>query len=142
MKKLAMIGVVLALAMAFTFADTPVATSALPQAAQDFIADTFPGIGILSVEAGRNEFEVMLANGTEVDFDGKGNWETVKNATMVPASLLPWKAADYINSAYFGTNIIEIEKNPGSYVVKLANHWDLLFNSDGNFLSDILDVEN
>ena len=134
MKRFLSITFLLLVICGFTFAeDKIVALDVLPQAARDFITQNFSGVKVNFVMEVKDDYEVMLMDGTEVDFDKKGNWETIKNRNMIPASILPMSASDYISKVYPGTNIIEIERNWNKYDVKLANNWELRFDKDGNF---------
>ncbi|MBO5137499.1 MAG: PepSY-like domain-containing protein [Spirochaetaceae bacterium] len=135
MKKLFAIGLLATTLLFGASADSSDSTNSLPQAALDFLEASFPGLTVASVESDRNEFEVMLSNNTEVDFDRKGNWEAVKSLISVPANLLPSRATNYLISLYPETNILEIENNANSYEVKLANNWEIVFAKDGSFVS-------
>ena len=111
----------------------------LPQEARDFITENFSGVNVNFVLQDNDDYEVMLMDGTEVEFDKKGNWEKVKNREKLPTSILPSEASAYISKVYPGTDIIEIEKNWNKYDVKLANNWELRFDKDGNFQKKEMD---
>ncbi len=140
MKRILSIGFLLLLVSAFTFADDKiVSVEDLPQPARDFITQNFLGVNVNFVVEDWNDYEVMLMDGTELDFDKKGNWEKVKNRNMLPTTFLPANASDYINKMYPGTNIVEIERDWNKYEVKLANNWELYFDKDGNYLKKEMD---
>mgnify|MGYP000157147814 FL=1 len=54
---------------------------ALPQKAQQFIAQYFPGVecirAVRDKDDGTTEYEAWLSDGTELDFDGQGDWTSV-----------------------------------------------------------------
>lgn len=134
MKRLLSIAFLALLFSAFTFANEKIVSAEdLPQEARDFITENFSGVNVNFVLQDNDDYEVMLMDGTEVEFDKKGNWEKVKNREKLPTSILPSEAAAYISKVYPGTDIIEIEKNWNKYDVKLANNWELRFDKDGNF---------
>ena len=134
MKRLLSITFLVVMISAFTFAEGKViSTEDLPQEARDFITENFSGVNVNFVLQDKDDSEVMLMDGTVVDFDKKGNWETIKNRDKLPVSILPSEASAYISKVYPGTNIIEVEKNWNKYDVKLANNWELRFDKDGNF---------
>ncbi len=135
MKKILPFGILLFLISAVACADDrPVPAESLPQGAKDFISNTFPNTEIKFVVADKSDFEVMLADGTEIDFDKRGNWENVKNRNSVPGSILPAMACDYINASYPDINIVEIDKDWNGYEVKLMNNLEIWFGKDGKFL--------
>ena len=51
---------------------------ALPQKARQFIAQYFPGVkctrAVRDKDDGTTEYEAWLSDGTELDFDGQGDW--------------------------------------------------------------------
>ena len=134
MKRLLSIAFLALLISAFTFANEKIVSAEdLPQEARDFITENFSGVNVNFVLQDNDDYEVMLMDGTEVEFDKKGNWEKVKNREKLPTSILPSEASAYISKVYPGTDIIEIEKKWNKYDVKLANNWELRFDKDGNF---------
>ena len=140
MKRLLSIAFLALLISAFTFANEKIVSAEdLPQEARDFITENFSGVNVNFVLQDNDDYEVMLMDGTEVEFDKKGNWEKVKNREKLPTSILPSEASAYISKVYPGTDIIEIEKNWNKYDVKLANNWELRFNKDGNFQKKEMD---
>lgn len=140
MKRLLSIAFLALLISAFTFANEKIVSAEdLPQEARDFITENFSGVNVNFVLQDNDDYEVMLMDGTEVEFDKKGNWEKVKNREKLPTSILPSEASAYISKVYPGTDIIEIEKNWNKYDVKLANNWELRFDKDGNFQKQEMD---
>ena len=140
MKRLLSIAFLALLISAFTFANEKIVSAEdLPQEARDFITENFSGVNVNFVLQDNDDYEVMLMDGTEVEFDKKGNWEKVKNREKLPTSILPSEASAYISKVYPGTDIIEIEKNWNKYDVKLANNWELRFDKDGNFQKKEMD---
>ena len=107
----------------------------LPQKAQAFIAEHFNGIDVLSVKYDDGEYEVVLANGNEIDFDRAGEWKDVDCHTMpVPAGIVPQAIATYVHEKFPDNFIVQIEKDMNRYKVDLNNDLDLVFDKNGNFL--------
>ena len=78
---------------------------------------------------------LQSVNGTEVDFDKKGNWDNVDCKTKaVPASLVPAAIAQYVKAHYPNTVIVKIDKERGGYEIELSNDLDLKFNSKGKLI--------
>ncbi|MHA3786715.1 PepSY-like domain-containing protein [Flavobacterium hauense] len=111
----------------------------LPAAAQTFLSQNFPkqtaayaveDKGMISTD-----YEIMLSNGVEIEFDGKGNWEEIDgNKNALPHSVLPKAIADYADRNYKGQGIEKIEKEKWGYKVEFLNDVELRFDSNGKFL--------
>ena len=138
MKKLAMLiaAAAIAGASAIAFAGTPIKATALPKAAQTFIAKHFPGDTVRKAEKdnGRRgtEYEVDLASGAEIDFRDNGDWKDVKAARgkAVPAAIVPAAIAKHVAGNYPGQVITEISRKRGGYEVELANGTKLKLTED------------
>lgn len=110
-----------------------------PAAAQTFLSQNFPkqtatyaveDKGMLSTD-----YEIMLSNGMEIEFDGKGNWEEIDgNKTALPESVLPKAIADYVSKNYKVQGVEKIEKEKWGYKVEFLNDVELKFDSNGKFL--------
>ena len=111
----------------------------LPAPAKTFVKKYFPQATIeyatKDTEFMGTTYEVRLSDGTEVDFDKKGNWDNVDCKTKaVPASLVPAAIAQYVKAHYPNTVIVKIDKERGGYEIELSNDLDLKFNSKGNLI--------
>ena len=67
---------------------------ALPQKARQFIAQYFPGVkctrAVRDKDDGTTEYEAWLSDGTELDFDGQGDWTSVDcKFSALPNGILP-----------------------------------------------------
>jgi hypothetical protein len=111
----------------------------LPANAQTFLSKNFPkqtatyaieDKGMISTD-----YEIMLSNGVEIEFDSKGNWEDIDgNKTALPESILPKAIADYVNKNYKGQGVEKIEKEGWGYKVEFLNDLELKFDNNGKFL--------
>lgn len=112
----------------------------LPQAAQTTLAKNFKAkMSLIKIDKtlGRiDDYEVILTDGTEVEFDDKGNWKKIEtpNDKSVPASLLPQAMKEYVSKNHKGANIVGVEKERNKYEVELSNGLDLIFDLNGNFV--------
>ncbi len=111
----------------------------LPAPAKTFVKKYFPQATIeyatKDTEFMGTTYEVRLSDGTEVDFDKKGNWDNVDcKVKAVPASLVPAAIAQYVKAHYPNTVIVKIDKERGGYEIELSNDLDLKFNSKGKLI--------
>lgn len=135
------------LAIALFFASTavvvaderPIKIGQMPKAAISFLNKNFAGIEVLYANVERDildtDYEVGLADGTKIDFNGGGEWTDVSNKKSgVSSKLLPHKVAAYIEQNYANAQIIKIERSSRKYEVKLTNGLELLFTPDGKLI--------
>lgn len=111
----------------------------LPAPAQTFVSTHFPNQAASYVEEDKGmlstDYKVLLTGGTEIEFDGKGNWEEIDgNKTAIPNSILPKGVESYVASNYKGQGVEKIEKEGWGYKVELLNDVELVFDSNGKFL--------
>ena len=117
-----------------------VPASALPANAQTFVNQYFSANDIVSVwqdtEKGKvEEYTVLFADGTEVEFHADGNWKEVKARNgQVSPKIVPAKIAKYVQKKFPKAMIKEIKKGRTKYEIDLTNNVELLFNLNGNFL--------
>ena len=128
MKK-TMIYLVSAIAFLFTFAgceEVKINENRLPETARTFIRQNFPHTTILSAEKekedGVKQYNVRLADGTEIEFDAKGNWKSIEcEFSVLPeAALLP-TISEYIAENYPGSKAYKIDKKYGGYEVEIID---------------------
>ena len=112
----------------------------LPAAAKDFVKKNFPNTTISYAtkdnEFGGAKYEARLADGTEIDFDKKGNWDKVDCKTRaVPAALVPETISQFVKTNHPGTVIVKIDKERNGYEIELSNDLDLKFNKNGKLIA-------
>lgn len=113
----------------------------LPEEISAFVKEHFPNATIANVktekEADGMEFDVILNDSTEIDFDAAKQWNKVECKTgVVPEKIVPQEIATYVKDNQKGQNITEIDKNDkGGYEIKLANGMELKFDEAGKFLN-------
>lgn len=114
--------------------------SVLPAAAQSVLKKNFKAkVTVVKIDKDFGmvkDYEVVLNDGTEINFDSKGNWEEVEvGPTMnVPAAFMLQPIRTYINTNFKGVNVVGVEKKRRGYEVKLANDIELKFDTAGNFM--------
>ncbi len=112
----------------------------LPAAAKTLISKHFQNLGVNQIKIDRHSFggddyEVALSDGTEIDFDSKGNLEEVDcgRSGKVPGALILKSVRDYVVKNYPKQNIIKYEVKRKGYEVELNNGLDLVFDKQGKF---------
>lgn len=114
-----------------------VSADALPEGAQTFLSVNFPGAKVSYVQKDCNEYEVILADGTEIEFNSKGEWKSVDaHRGSVPASVLatlPPTILSYLTTSFENIPVEKVEKGRcPAYKVELMNDLELEFDSKGN----------
>lgn len=104
----------------------------LPAPAQALLAEHFKGLKLTIIKVDNDffgkAFEVKYEDGTEVEFDKKGNLTEVKVPSgEVPAALIPPELRAMAESLYPGQKIVKFEKDDGEYELELANKAELKF---------------
>ena len=113
--------------------DKPISVNALSAKAQTLLSQHFNGqkVMLATIESGvvSRSYDVVLQNGTKLEFDKKGNLTEIdcKQAT-VPAKLIPQAIRNYLKENYPAQAVKKIEMNKNEYEVELANGLDLTFN--------------
>ena len=117
--------------------------SELPAQAQQFIDAHFANVKLTYAKLERDFFErsyeVVLADGTKIEFASNGSWRDVDcRYEEVPAAIIPQAIKEYVNNNYPGEKILKIEHDRGYYELKLSNRYALTFNKDYK----IVDIDN
>ena len=129
-----------ALAVTPTMAeDVAITAQKLPKEAQKFLNVNYTQNKVVSAVHDRdltdNDYTVILDNGTKIEFDASGKWESVKSrAGKIPAGIVPAKIAGYIAEHYPSAGIEKIERKRYGYEVELTTDLDIKFGSDGRFI--------
>ena len=113
--------------------DKPISVNALPVKAQTLLSNHFNGqkVMLATIESGvvSRSFDVVLQNGTKLEFDKKGNLTEIDcKQGIVPAQLIPQAIKNYLKNNYAGQSVKKIEINKNEYEVELTNGLDLTFN--------------
>ena len=113
--------------------DKPISVKALPAKAQILLNNHFNGqkVMLATIELGvvSRNYDVVLQNGTKLEFDKKGNLTEIDcKRGIVPALLIPQAIKNYLKDNYAGQSVKKIEINKNEYEVELTNGLDLTFN--------------
>lgn len=113
--------------------DKPISVNALPAKAQTLLSQHFNGqkVMLATIESGvvSRSYDVVLQNGTKLEFDKKGNLTEIDcNQATVPAKLIPQAIRNYLMENYPAQAVKKLEMNKNEYEVELANGLDLTFN--------------
>ena len=129
---------ILAMVLLFTAcSDKPVAPEQLPAPVTTFIQQTFPGQTITyaekDIELTGSKYDVILADGTRVDFDTDNVWDKIEctMANPVPTALIPAPIVTHIQANFPDALILKIDKERNGYEVELANGLELKYNKQG-----------
>ena len=137
MKKLFVIGI-LALSLLMTAcSDKPVAPTQVPGPIKAFIQQNFAGQNITFAEKDLEltgwKYDVVLTDGTRVDFDTDDAWDKIESpmTAPVPTALIPAPLVTYLQANFPDAMILKIDKEHYGYEVELANGLELKFNKQG-----------
>lgn len=114
----------------------------LPQNVQQFLTTHFANmVANTTCMKEKDNYKVVLANGYEVEFDHKGNWDEIDNElhAALPQSvinMLPQNAVNYINANFPNAAVYSIDRDHKGYEVKLHGNKmaELRFDKQGNLL--------
>lgn len=116
-------------------------TAVLPQSALSIVTKNYSGVKISQIKVekesfGGDEYEVILGNGTQIDFKSDGSLDKVKAGVndTIPTGVLPANIARYIIENYAGQTVTKFEVDEKDQEVKLASGLELKFDLQGNFL--------
>lgn len=120
---------------AFGFNDKVISKNQLPAQAQSFLNENFADVKISYAKQETDfierSYEVVLADGTKLEFTKKGNWKEVDcRYSEVPSAIVPAPIKNYINENYSDSRVLKIERDSRGYEVKLSNKLELKFNND------------
>lgn len=113
--------------------DKPINVNELPATAQTLLSKHFKGqkVMLATIEFGvvSRSYDVVLRNGTKLEFDKKGNLTEIDcKQGIVPSQLIPQPIKNYLKENYRGETVRKIELNKKEYEVELTNGIDLTFN--------------
>lgn len=143
MKKILSLLVLAVATIQFSFAADVITKdiNQLPLPALNFINRYFtrPQVTHIKIDKEMMEstkYEVLLADGAEIDFDSKGIWKEVSvKKGQLPASMIPSFVIDYLKSNDFsGNDIRKLERDRKGYEVELSSGISFKFDKKGKFL--------
>ena len=111
----------------------PIKVTDLPLKAQTVLSQHFNNqkVNFASIESGiiDKNYDVVLQNGTKLEFDKKGNVTEIDcTQGAVPEKLIPQAINTYLQENYSGQTVRKIEFNKNEYELELSNGIDITFN--------------
>ncbi len=114
------------------FAGRPISVSELPSEANALLKTHFSSVKVVKVEKdiddGSVEYEVRLADGTELDFNSKGVWQNIDmpRGKTVPAAIVPNGVKEYLKAQEINSGVEELSrKSRGIFEVELSDGTEL-----------------
>ena len=84
-------------------------------------------------------YEVMLADGTKVEFNRNGEWKEVDcRHSSVPTPIVPAQIMKYVKANYPDVKVMKIERDRIDYELRLSNRLELTFDTKFN----IIDIDD
>lgn len=103
----------------------------LPKAATELIQKHWPSCAITQAYIDGTEYEVLLTDGTVIEFNAQGVWKEMKCTDGLPVTLVPVYITRYVVDRYPRQLIIDCEKMRGGYEVQLTNGLEIQFDLQG-----------
>lgn len=128
MKKLCLLAVCFVVAVA----EMIIPATNLPKKAQTFIASNFKGANTMYVEMAYDSYDVIMSNGTRIEFLESGEWKQIKCYNGVNPAILPASVAEAVSKKFSNIKIIKIQKQWDGYEIKLSNRIEAYFDMKGN----------
>lgn len=147
MKRIGIILIGLALMTNLACADNDKVTNninELPQVSRTFLSNYFNGNKVSHIKIDKDLFlidsyDVILTDGTSVEFNRDGEWKEVKSFQQnIPDTLIPAEIRQYVSQNYPGQKIMTVERGKRKVSVDLANGLELEFDLNGN----LIDIDN
>lgn len=151
MKKLVLLSLTAIFTMGFSYAQEP---GMLPENAQNFINENFPGETVVDFEQfdqilnsqesdimdfdDQEAYEVELSNGLNIEFGKNGKMTEMDSngEGTIPAHALPDKIEAYLKVNYPNLEVVGYEIDADDQEVELDNGLDLEFDRDGRFIEE------
>ncbi len=137
MKKDITLGIFALVLLMSACTDKPVIAAQLPVAITSFIQQNFPGQAISfatkDLEITGWQYDVVLADGTQIDFDTDKVWDKIQ-CTMtnpVPTALIPAPIVAHLKGNFPDAMVMKIDKERYGYEIELANGLELKFTKQG-----------
>lgn len=143
MKRIGIILIGLALMTNMACADNDKVTNninELPQVSRTFLNNYFDGNKVSHIKIDKDLFlvdsyDVILTDGTSVEFNRDGEWKEVKSFQQnIPDTLIPAEIKQYVNQNYPSQKIMAVERGKRKVSIDLANGLELEFDLNGNLI--------
>ena len=104
------------------------------------VSDHFKDIPVSHIQIEKNlirisSYDVILTDGTNVEFNHKGEWKEIKRHGLpIPPAIIPEVIQDLIKKNYSSNKVVKIEKEIRDYEIKLDNGLEMTFDLKGNLI--------
>lgn len=116
--------------------DRIIPVTQLPAPAQTFIKTYFADKPVAYAKQDGPKYEVKFNDGSEVEFDRRGNWDNVDcKYSAVPNAIVPEQIKNYVNTNYAGASITKIDKERYGYEIELSSGLELKFDRNFNLFN-------
>ena len=142
MKRLSILAVMLlSLTAVFACSDKITTdTAVLPEQSRQFLSTHFAGIPVAHIKIDKDflfvdNYDVILTDGTNVEFNRKGEWEEVqRHGAAIPRTIVPAFIRKYVRQNYPAATIVAISRDRRDYEVDLDNKLELKFDLKGKLI--------
>lgn len=143
MKRFSILATLLLLLTAIAYAGNDRITkdvSVLPASGRQFLSEHFASIPVSHIKIEKelmrvDSYDVILTDGTKVEFNRNGKWEEVKrNKAAIPTAIIPVSIRKYVKQHYPKAKIIGISRDSRDYEIDLNNQLELKFDLKGKFI--------
>ena len=112
--------------------DKPIDYEQLPAAARVFIQSDFPSLSISFITRDADlldtTYDVHFTNGLKLEFNSKGEWKEISNATaLIDTKYIPKEILASIASRWPDAGIKKIERYRQGYEIELTNRLELKY---------------
>lgn len=112
----------------------------LPAKSQEFIKNYFSDHQVAYVLTDKEfadiDYKVRFENGTEIEFNSKGEWTDVSGKqNCLPTGFILAEITNYVNAYHKDACITDIEREFNRITIELNNKLELEFNSKGKLIS-------
>lgn len=112
----------------------------LPAKAQEFVKTYFADYQVSYVFADKEfadvDYKVRFEDGTEIEFNAKGEWTDVSGRNnCIPTGFILKEITDFVEKNHKNMCITDIEREFNRITIELNNQLELEFNSKGKLIS-------
>ena len=112
----------------------------LPTKAQEFVKTYFGDYTIQYVFSDKEfadvDYKVRFEDGTEIEFNAKGDWTDVSSKqACIPTGFILKEIVDFVNANHNGMCITDIEREFNRITIELNNSLEIEFNNKGKLIS-------
>ena len=112
----------------------------LPAKSQEFIKNYFSDHQVSYILTDKEfadvDYKVRFENGTEIEFNSKGEWTDVSGKqNCLPTGFILAGITNYVNAYHKDACITDIEREFNRITIELNNKLELEFNSKGKLIS-------